>query len=544
MDANNISDVIFSLNDNSYRNQEANFKFIYNNYSTEETDINDKSILNRTFSEVNSKKNRFIRIGLENLIFNLDNRDNNRENSAFLQEILNPLFNKDITDNTTELFNKLDGLMPNRKSLLIDVKKDEFENYAKLLSSKESDMSSISFSNNDRSSKISIKNQEEYISKFKNKEFVENFNYNNLSNYEKIVTSELVENARSQKEGFHNRFKSGDIFSGLNMVSKTINTGDIKSYADLNGQHCGIYIEKFLIKDQNINFLCSKFFSSLTKFSNVKIEDEAVNYGKVYRYAIYNTYVFTCVDPDNRFMLNHYLVCTHPYISNDIECIENKMPPEPIGLNAFYDKNKKSLFLEWDEPTNYENDIRGYQILRRENINSPFTLVKQIEGHLRSDFYNLEENVNLNSIIRTPGKVNKFYHDESFNENKLMIYTIRSIDAHGMVSNCGVQTAVYYDFMRNKTICNVISDSGCDVNYPNMNLVKNSMFVGEESEIIDNLPIVNNPSKISLYIAPDFGYITADNNEKKVLDKKYQFTFSNLNNAMFRSDIFTIDNFG
>ena len=64
------------------------------------------------------------------------------------------------------------------------------------------------------------------------------------------------------------------------------------------------------------------------------------------------------------------------------------------------------------------------------------------------------------------------------------------------------------------------------------------------TNIIDNLPLASQPKKISLYITPDFGSITSKDIEQKTLDGEYQFTFMNLNDNIYRSDKFTINNFG
>ena len=126
----------------------------------------------------------------------------------------------------------------------------------------------------------------------------------------------------------------------------------------------------------------------------------------------------------------------------------------------------------------------------------------------------------------------------------MCIYTVRSIDAHGKFSDYGIQLGVFYDYMRNNLITNLVSNSGAHVMFPNEKVLHSSLFNKGNIEIVDNLPIVDKPKKICLYITPDFAYINNNGKKDKVLKDNYQFTFLNLSNSIYRSDIFTIDNFG
>jgi len=551
MNVDNISDVLFSISNNVFRNQEVNFKFIYNSYEKNETSLTDDVIFNRPLRLLTkTKKNKFIRITLENNEKSIYTRNislNNYINK--INSIITPLSNISIKSNNREAFNKLDNLMPERMHLLIDNKYKEYERYTDLYDTNNSINAVSDFNKNNRSNKISLVNDNLYVESFLKKDYVENFNYKNLKDYDSLVKSDSIDKARKNKTKFINNYKSGNIFPGLNYISRSINFGDAQEYSDYNGIHCGIYVEKFVKKENDYNFLVGKFYNKVldTKPSDDSefiIEDEAVNYGKTYRYTVYNVYFFSNIDPENRFIIKHYMLCSHPYISNDIVCKEFKKPPPPVGLSAIYDIESNTLNISWQSPSNYESDIRGYQVLRRNSIDEPFTVVKQLEGHYKTDFYERKEIVNINDIIVTPGIVPNEFFDKSFDVNKSSIYTVRSIDAHGMVSDYGIQSRIYYDFIRNKTEVSVVSSSGSNVLYPNENLLNSSSFVTEEANIIDNLPTVNNPKKISLYIAPDFAYITNNSIENKIIDGSYQFTFSNLNSTTYRSDIFTIRNFG
>lgn len=547
MNIENINDVIFSLiEEKNVRDLEVNFKFIYNSYIENETQIEDNVIDFRDLNEFNIKKNRFIRINVENPVqFNFNRLESDVE-SEVVNNILVDFNNRDLYEEDRNFFNKVDNLSPDRKSLVLDNKFNDYRNYYKLYSSNNSNITESDFISYDQSRKISLKRIEEYENKFNNKNYVENFNFNNVNDYDKLVENESVRNERKSKDSQVEKFKKGQLLPNLKSISRSVNSGDIDDYSLKNGLFCGFYVEKFIKNNDKYDFKCARFYERKVNFKesiNI-IEDEAIRYGKTYRYVCYNTYFFTCADPDNRFVLNHYLMCTNPYISNDILCKEFKRPPAPTGFTANFSKKEDKIVLSWTHPTNYENDVKGYQILKRSKLDEPYTLIKQLEGHLKSDLYELTELIPEESIFKTPGLIYDYCLDETFNKNMISIYTIRSIDAHGMVSDYGEQIAVYYDFMRDELIVDLVAYTGSRIMYPNETLLNKSRFFENVADIVDNLPVVDRPRKISLYLTPDYGYVTSNDIEEKVYNNEYQFTFTNLNSLKYKSDKFTITNFG
>lgn len=536
MNIDEIKDVAYSIKQDSSSNQEVNFNFVYNLYEENETLCNDK-----TFSlSFGRKKKRFIRITVENAI----NRSNDIVGTENLLQFLRDMSGKDLYENDREVFNRLDMLTSKRKNLTVDTKEKEVIRFFKTYkSSANHDLDEESINKLERSRNISILSDKNFENNLIRKEFPETFNYNNFSNYESVVYNETVKKTRS-KNITADKFRSGELFPDLKIASKSINLGDVTNYSKLNCLDCGRYVEKF-VKSENdtYEFLCSRFFIQDSMQNSFDIEDEAVRYGKEYRYVIYNVMLFTSVDVEDRFVRNHYLLCTHPYISNDISCTEKERPPAPIMLKAEMDVLRKSLYLSWQEPTNYQGDIRGYQIFKRESIYNPFELVVQLEGH-KNDDYNLSENVQQNLIEKTPGVVKTDFYDSSFNTEKFSIYTIRSIDAHGMLSDYSEQIAVFYDELRNHLVTKLVSHSGANVLYPNEKLVRNSIFYENTFDIVDNLPIKYKPKKIRLYVTPDYAQIEVGQKIEKTLSGEYQFTMTDINNRAYRSDKFTINNFG
>ncbi len=546
MNIDDINEVVTSIVEkDEIRDLEVNFNFIYNNYIENETSIDDNVIKS---NDESIKKNRFVRINVENPINFSHNR---RSNQSVLfnnlkEKFLNSFIDKDLYVGESSYFNKMDILSPHRKSFIVDNMKDEFQKFLNLYSSSKANISDEEFKFFDRSRRLSFRSIEEYEEGFVKKDYVESFNYENTLSYEKVVNSEKITKARKNKKGHVEKFKSGNLLPELNYVSRSINEGDFDDYASSNAVYCGFYVEKYVLKDGDYKFLCSRFYlrDENSKKGIGQIEDEAVKYGETYKYVCYNTYIFTTVDIEDRFLLKHYLLCSNPYISQDIVCKEFDSPPTPTGFTAIFNTNEKNLVLKWRHPTNYENDVKGYQILKRFDINSSYFVVRQLEGHLQTDLYEFSENIQADRILKTPGYIPDHYIDDEFDSSKMCIYTIRSIDAHGQISEYGEQIAVYYDFLRNKLIVDLISHAGANINYPNEIMLNKSMFFENQVDVVDNLPIAQNAKKVSLYFTPDYGYITSNEREEKVYDNEYQFTISNLNNLIYRSDKFTISNFG
>ena len=227
-----IKDLVFSMTYDGNKNQELNFSFIYNLYSENETQIPDNVILNKN----NTKKNKFIRIQLENIVDNYNN--------TFLipdgpLSFIYDLADKDLYSSEREFFNKLDNLIPTRINLTTDYKFNEVKSFFSIHKSSNSNIDEDRIRNLDRSNNLSIVRLDQYTRDLKNKEFIELFNYNNFSNYEKVVNNEKVNIARKNKKDFIKKYLSGNLLPGLHPISSSINDGNVEKYSNLNAFYCG-----------------------------------------------------------------------------------------------------------------------------------------------------------------------------------------------------------------------------------------------------------------------------------------------------------------
>jgi len=307
----------------------------------------------------------------------------------------------------------------------------------------------------------------------------------------------------------------------------------------------GILVKKFE-KASNINLLDSRFYfnESFNDPSYRKvIRDDAVKYGKTYIYVVYPVYHTNLVLNKNLPYKNNYLVCGMPSVSEDIVCKEFLRPPPPSGIYGEYNKNTKSFRITWELPVNDQEDIKGFQIFKRDSIKDPYNLVVQLESHDKNDLYERNENVQEEKIIKKQNVIFFEYEDKNFDTSKLNIYTICSIDAHGLVSNYSDQIGFLYDFLQNKTISDLISSSGAPLFYPNLMIPRKTIFVDNDEKINTITPIVKNKRKFTLIAAPDFFEYNDINNSGNIKNlyktgenDYYKFIMFRANNRSLKID--------
>ena len=538
-------DSIFSLNTRKFEDLEVKSSFIYNYYESNETTEEDNAI---TISDFSYRKKRFIRLNLENANES-DRFDYNRDNfveAIYQLSLKNSLQNQDI-----DFFNKIDKIIPKRRFLtntLDDKEKQLISNFYK------KDKNSSEINNVKYNHRVSYLNPEIFnndLNRINLKcDFPESGMYLNDRLYNDLIYKSEEPNILDFKENMSLN-SNGCIFANLKKLESTVN--EIQSYRNdysiFNAIRCGLLIEKFVLKDEKFKFLCGKFITNNRDASSLElptsIEDESVKYGETYKYVVYNVYMYAEIDPVDKYVLNKYLVCDHPAITKNIECVENEAPPPPINLK-FRVIDDTKLEISWNEPTDYQYDAKGYQILKRNSLDEPFEIIAQLEGHLNTDLYNPTESVLQNLIEKTPGEIKYRYTDHSYQKGKITIYAIRTIDAHGYFSNYSEQIAVVYDPFAQKLIYDLVSHSGAERNRPNEKLLSKSIFFNYDDKIIDNLPINKNVKNISLYIAPDYCQVkSSPENYHDVFknDEEFRFTIFRLNDLEKFEKQFKITNF-
>jgi len=332
--------------------------------------------------------------------------------------------------------------------------------------------------------------------------------------------------------------------------SKIVNPENIKP----NTSIIGYLIERYELLNE-----------SYVKNKTVVIENSSINsyvdveikYGATYYYSVRSIASVDILgyDNENSEIRNvTYYVSSSP-ISKSIFCNEFTPPPPPIDLNFIWDYRRKKIQIVWGMPVNSQRDIKQFQIFRRGSIDEPFELIKQkcfdysVKKYTTGEVIdgNLQDMTQENASFVDYEKAQIFYHvDDDFlvdaenSTTSKYIYTVVSIDAHGMVSNYSSQFEVTFDFFKNKIVKRLISNAGAPRQYPNMYLnldlfkdvIKTS---GQES------------STMKIYFMPEYFKIKYNNNHVQTMvstkqqDAFYKMQFINLQNQKSDSLKITIN---
>jgi hypothetical protein len=540
---NKTSDAIISINTNKKNERKVFVNFVYNKYSKNETTLNDNIILNRLRQNKNDVKNNFIRLTLSREIeFGLD--DDLLEFTQDIEEIFTIADINNLDEIDLAYFNRINKYNKKRIYRFLELDNQEIESGVEYLTPYfANDESQLDISNIKKSLKSTLK-----ISIHKNENLnLKKLNDNKIFSDKSLFAKKLLdENILSDQS---ERISSGFLFDIFKPFKSIINNiGDTRSFSKINGLRCGFLLEKYKLENDKFTKIAAKFFTKKRGENNLNnlptfIEDEAVRYGQTYKYVLSDVYLYSYPDIENRFVLNSYLFCDVPYETITVECRENVAPPPPINISFMYDENLRQLKINWEEPKNYQQDAKGYQILRRYSLDEPFELVKQLEGHSEFDDYRLNEIISINDTVYTPDDVKYEYIDFTYKPGVISIYALRTIDAHGFVSDYSAQMAILYDPFEQKLIVDLVSLPGAKRDFPNSILRSKSIFFKNKNSIVEKLPIVKNPSKITLHITPEFAAITKNDKSDLTLDEEYQFTITKLNNMLIYKQNFKIKNF-
>jgi hypothetical protein len=318
----------------------------------------------------------------------------------------------------------------------------------------------------------------------------------------------------------------------------------------------GYVIDRY--KTTNNGFEKEKTFY-IEDIRKTSLEDVSVLYGITYVYAVRvvaSVKLLTYTADGSTVNSSTIYVSSRP-VSIPVECYEYSPPPEPNNIRFVFDYLKRNLKIHWDVPVNPQKDVKQFQVFRRKNIKEPFELIAQY-GFDNTEFgsgttrYKTGEIVdannfsgtsqeNRNLIILSENPIymhidEDFTVDPEFFISSDYIYSICSVDAHGMVSNYSSQHRVTFDSYKNKLITEVICDSGSPRQYPNMNLRTDAFK--------DTIKVLgDNSRKLEVYFTPEYlkvkdernisyKIVEAQTNQK---DSYYLLQFINLDNQKMQS---------
>jgi|11BtaG_2_1085332.scaffolds.fasta_scaffold00083_12 hypothetical protein len=505
-------------------------KFTYNFYDKNESLVNDNEIINKLNNPLS-----FIELEIDYLT-QYDKRI--EKYSSFydlsLKDSIQVLNNKSLRKSNLSLFNKLHEENESFISTSSDIKIENIEDYNKKLNISSSGFeSAISFITDNK--KIEI-----------NRNILKKYKETNRKN---IITSKNILNSINKFEKLFRKSQYEDSFFNSIEIAESFNPFKISSMSEFIAstemfyfKNIGIMIEKYFVEEDDIE---TNYIKKDTKFFNIEDEnnnnkksfllrDDSVKYGKKYVYAVYPVYVVTLPYKNDYYLTSSYILCDYPHVTEEIICKEFKRPVSPSRISFRYFEKERFLEINWSKPLEEQGDVKGYQIFKRNTLDEPYTLIKQIEffDTENDELYEKNKNVSL-EIIEKVNFDKNYCNDKDFLLNKIQIYTICSIDARGYVSNYSMQLAVFYDQINKEIIIDTVSISGAPLHMPNLLIPRKTKFFENDDKIVNNTPYEENVTKFTLYLTPECtSVISEDGADNRVLLKEnYKLNVLNLNTA-------------
>ena len=235
---------------------------------------------------------------------------------------------------------------------------------------------------------------------------------------------------------------------------------------------CGYVIEKSIVHDDGTAELVNVI--TVTAMEVAEYKDYEVVYGNNYRYSIKTVfYLSTAVvapTPSADLTFSTFLISSRgsPFI--DVTCKET-VPPSPPENIEFLLTQEQDLMMIWDLPYNAQEDIKRFQVFRRNALEDPYTIIKEI------DFDDSDVQTERSEFIPEYSKkavegqaLAKFFTDSDFEFDKEYYYALCSVDAHDLSSGYSSQFKVYYDRIEGKMDVQLIGFAGAPKAYPNFTL--------------------------------------------------------------------------
>ena len=258
--------------------------------------------------------------------------------------------------------------------------------------------------------------------------------------------------------------------------------------------------------------------------------DPRVKYNQNYCYSIRTIALYTlpAIDDDtNQIALVQMLVSSKPTNKFYVKIHDTSAPPPPSDINFVWNYEKEKLMIYWSFPVNPQRDIKKFQVFRRKTTNEPFELLKQYDFDDSEVKSKIEEKPS-NRVVEYLDNPVTFYVDDDFLKDSSYIYTLCSIDAHGLTSCYAPQYQLGFDKFKNQMTKKLISHSGAPKQYPNLYL--------EGAGFVDSANIKGSYTKrMFVYFTPQF-YQIGDEHQRA-----HRVISSNQTNGSYKFQFINVD---
>lgn len=247
---------------------------------------------------------------------------------------------------------------------------------------------------------------------------------------------------------------------------------DVKSFDGIK-RIVGYIIDKIEVREDNIQVPQRPII--ILNSTSTHAVDVEISYGRKYIYSIRTIaeVEFTSV-LDGQVVAATILISSRVGKQHIIETVEYVAPPAPADFNIKWDYALRAPRLTWSFPVNKQRDIKSWRIFKRNSINESFELINEI--NFDNSIIKHQHNVNKQFINFVNSPIN-FYIDDKFNISQECIYTVCSVDAHGLMSNYSTQFVVTFNTGKNKITTKLLSIAGAPISYPNMYIDQEDIFV-------------------------------------------------------------------
>jgi hypothetical protein len=291
-------------------------------------------------------------------------------------------------------------------------------------------------------------------------------------------------------------------------------------------KHIGYIVDKYERADDGSLIEKSPIF--IENKNTVSTFDFKIAYGATYIYQVRAIYLLefqTFSDDSEDMVVSAIMVSSAASPRLVAECVETVPPPPPQDVDVIWDAVEQAPVVMWCFPVNTQRDIKKFQVFRRESIDEPFFLQIEYDFDDSVEPTDSPETTNIN-LIKNVSSPQNFWVDKGFKKDKAYIYTVCSIDAHGLTSNYGIQFEVKFDRFKNNIVKRLISNSGAPKPYPNMYL--------NADTFVDTIKDSNH-SRMKLYFDPEYLSVIRQGSQEE------PFIGTKQKNSMYKMQFINVD---
>lgn len=247
--------------------------------------------------------------------------------------------------------------------------------------------------------------------------------------------------------------------------------------------------------------------------------DPLVKYGYTYTYRARQLFIARFVQPlpgdeaaaDYRYQVVTIAIASSSPTPATVRAVETT-PPNPPGtlICSFIYKTGNGLRLDWARPSNPSRDIKKYQVFRRRGFLEPFQLIAEYDftdpGYTA---FEARESIDPSLVRRSSAPV--YSHiDREFDRSSSYIYTIASVDAHGLTSGYGTQVEATFDRGSNTLTTRIVSQSGAPKSYPNYFIDPTELEEFGSDRLIEDVIKDSGHGRMRIYFNPDAYRVGSD----------------------------------